>query len=180
MTGNLRDMRAIDIGKELKELTDSIETPEIKEFLNAFMGTIPPAAFWTREASLRHHPNDERGISGNAIHTIRVIRITKILCEAANASQVVTDAATCAAAIHDTGRHGESGEEISSNPDHPMFPRRMAEQYNLCTPFTDPIFDAVETHMGKWGDPPYTPMIGLQEILHIADVIAAHLQEIYD
>ena len=165
--------------RELDNMFDDLESTEIKDFTRKFL-SIVPESFWIRESSLRHHPEDERGRYGNVTHTVRVARIARLLCTVAGLSQEVTDATTCAALSHDTFRHGPAGTSIKNVVDHPMLPRQAAEKAGITTPFSDSIFKAVESHMGKWGSPPYTPLLGMQDILVIADYIAANLQEIYD
>lgn len=137
-----------------------------------------PNTFWELPASGRHHPLDERGEHGNLLHTLRVVDMSLAIVDACSGSQVVKDILVAGAILHDLCRHGLFGESERSRKDHPLLVRKLAENNNLTCDYYSEIMRIVENHMGRWGEPPFNPNLGLDEILHLADHVCAHLQEV--
>ncbi|MBA7704932.1 hypothetical protein ES703_113755 [subsurface metagenome] len=167
-------MRA-ELVAELYSQIELISNSSIRSFVQD-MVSLGRASFFTQPASRDHHLPDERGESGNLLHTIRVVKIVLVLVDACSMTKDSKDVLVASAILHDLCRYDLEGEY--SGTDHPMLVRKMAEEYGLTCSFYELIMDMVEKHMGKWGDPPFTPKVGMDAILHLADCVEAHLPEV--
>ena len=163
---------------ELVAIVNTISTSSIRQF-TLDMLTAAPASFRTARASLNHHPVDERGAAGNCLHTLRVVKLVRLLADACDYNQALTDITVSAAAIHDLCRYGLSDEEEYTSQDHPLHPREFAKKHSIDCPISNAIFSVAETHSGKWGKVPAIPSVVPREILHFADMISAHAHEVW-
>lgn len=164
---------------KLAMIAGTISTPSIRDFTIAMMKIAPPS-FRTARASKQHHPPDERENGGNALHSLRVSKLVKILCDVCDYSRLKADIALSAAEIHDLGRYGPDDKDEVTTKDHPLTPRRLAERHSITCEYADQIFEAVENHMGRWGPVPYTPQLEVSDVLHIADAISAHADQVWE
>ncbi len=160
----------------------AIHTPCIRDFTLAMMKIAPPS-FRTAQASKVHHPLDEREPGGNALHTLRVVKIVRLLADACDYDRLATDKLISAAIIHDLCRYGLDDENEVTLKDHALYPRKLAERYSMRPndwEFSEDIFDIAENHMGRWGPNQYFPQVDSSDIIHIADVLSAHANEVWD
>lgn len=148
-----------------------IEHPHIETLVRQVLGALP-AKTWERESSLKYHPEDERGPGGNLLHTLKVAVLLETLLDAAGTPQPLRDITRAAAILHDCCRHGLAASEPCSAKDHPKLVRQFIQKRGIESPWTSPICDLIETHMGRWGIPPYFLRAPEKDLLHIADCIA--------
>lgn len=160
---------------ELYSQVELISNPSIREFVQD-MVSLGRSSFFTQPASRDHHLLDERGESGNLLHTIRVVKIVLVLVEACSMTKDSKDILVASAILHDLCRYSLKGEY--SGEDHPALVRKMAVEHGLSCEYYELIMRIMENHMGKWGDPVFTPSIGMDEVLHLADCVEAHLPEV--
>ncbi len=160
---------------ELYSQIELISSTSIRVFVQD-MVSLERSSFFTQPASRNHHLLDERGESGNLLHTIRVVKIVLMLAEACGMTRDPKDILIASAVLHDLCRYDQEGKHIGKG--HPLLVRKLAEEYGLVCSFYELIMDMIEKHMGKWGDPPFTPNIGMDAILHLADCVEAHLPEV--
>jgi len=164
--------------RELYELVSCIVNDEIRQF-TLDMLEAAPVVFWTEKASKNHHPKDERGPQGNLIHTVRVIKLARIMASGCPLDQIVVDVITSAASLHDTGRHGLYGLDEHTVSNHPFLVRELARSKGLTCPYIADILTLIERHMGKWGDPEYFPEVTPSAILHLADMVSANAEKVW-
>lgn len=162
---------------KLWEVVASIEDIDVMEFTLHLL-LVAPASFWTKPASRRHHPEDERGECGNLIHTIRVTKAALILCDIPDITGISRDMVASAALLHDTCRYGLDGESDRSVPEHAQLVRKLAQRHEVTCKYAEPIFKMVEGHMGRWGVSAYIPRIDAVSIIHIADCVCARISEV--
>ena len=164
-----------------------IKTPEIKALTQIVLQDIPNRT-WTMRTSKNYHPVDERGYCGNIIHTLRVLKLSKLLLLEVDPEPWERDAAVSAAALHDCKKFGS---ESTMNWMHPKHAQLASETIRrvIHTEFTELSSDkksmleliaiSVSNHMSKWQkeDPLYIPKLGtpldLSLVLVLADFISA-------
>lgn len=168
-----------DAPTKLAMVAGAIATPSIRDFTIEMMKVAPPS-FRAARASRAHHPPDEREASGNALHTLRVVKLVRLLADACNFDRVTTDISISAAIIHDMCRYGLNDEDEASSKGHPLIPRKLAERHSITCDHADVIFDVAEYHMGRWGPYPYVPQVTPDSVLHLADTISAHANEVWE
>lgn len=170
-----------DAFTQLVAIAGAISTPSIREFTLEMLKAAP-ASFREARASRMHHPVDERGPTGNAIHTLRVVKLNRLMADACNYNTLATDIQISAATTHDMVRYDldDKYRDQGTTLEHPLYPRKLAEKHSITCPFADAIFGVAERHMGKWGPTPYPPNITPGGILHIADMISAHANEVWE
>jgi len=164
---------------ELLRQVDSIEDEEIKNFTKVLLSKAPPQ-FWYGRASREHHPPDERGQYGNLIHTIRTVKLVSMMLESCDARPIICDIVTSATVLHDLCRNGLEWENEHSVPEHPHLVRELAESHSISCGHSETIFGLIETHMGRWGDPPHIPSVSYSGIIHLADMISARAEQVWD
>ncbi len=91
----------------------------------------------------------------------------------------VIDCVTSAAILHDGGRYGLYGKAEYTVDDHPAVIRELALIHSIDCTHASHIFMLIERHTGKWGTTAYWPEITSSAILHIADVISAHAEQVW-
>ncbi len=160
---------------ELYSQIGLISDSSIRAFVQDMI-SLERSSFFTQPASWDHHLLDERGESGNLLHTIRVVKIVLVLAEACSMTKDCRDILLASAILHDLGRYDLKGRYSGKN--HPALVRKMAEEHDLTCRFYEVTMDMIEKHMGKWGDPPFTPKVGMDAILHLADCVEANLPEV--
>lgn len=155
-----------------------IKNSEIRDFTTEMLGVLPDV-YWTAKASKGHHPEDERGSEGNIIHSERVTKLVRIIAECTELNSNEVDCITSAAILHDGCRYDMDGQAEYTVPDHPFQIRELAGLHSIDCTFAGHIFILIERHTGRWGDPIYWPEITPSTILHIADVISAHAEQVW-
>ena len=166
------------IADELKQLVESISSNEIRHFTEQLLAAFP-SVFWTAKASRNHHPPDERGTTGNLIHTVRVVKLVRILAEICKTGQLGVDILTSAASLHDGGRYNLDGTAGYTVEEHPHLIRKLAEAKGITCMYSDAILTLIENHMGIWGDPPFLPNLTPSAILCVADNISTRAEQVW-
>lgn len=156
--------------------------------------------FWVSGASwdVDQNPPDEHGHGGMVIHTKRVVRIAKLLCEANVMEEIDQDIIIAAALIHDiTKAVGNRDDGFDFDPMYPYtvdaFVKkvtRMDQMYSqesgssvmsVDEDCVHAILRIVRCHLGQWSPIPETyPLTSMEMILHMADLIATNLHTIID
>lgn len=162
---------------ELQNLVRQIQDVSIFSFVMKMLN-VAPQSFWERGAAVKHHLEDERGKHGNLLHTVRVVKLTMVLCDVADLPQLEKDILTASPVLHDMCKYGVHDEFDYIHKDHPSFVRRLAKEHKLSCPYSNWIFEIIEAHMGRWGTPPVTPIVDPRYILLIADATIARLREV--
>lgn len=157
------------LSKEIAKIQNS----DIKALVRAVLDKVPED-FWKRETSLTYHPEDERGLNGNLLHTLRVLKLVDTIVQIGSWSRNEHDALRAAAILHDCLRHGLQGKMPYSHKDHAGLVRRFIESHKIESNWSDEICSVIESHYGKWGKGiEYIPTISPRAVLLLADYIAA-------
>jgi putative nucleotidyltransferase with HDIG domain len=133
-----------------------------------------PAHFWYKPSSAgNHHPADEHGEGGLALHSLRVARVCWTLCQSV-AQRLNPDVLLSAGILHDVGRYGVDSEPSwYSLPNHPDIGAAFLREVGGS--ILEEVACAVETHSGRWGD--ILPRNETEWLVHYADCIAANYAE---
>lgn len=192
------------ISEEDKFLEPLIEELNLinDEGLKSFVRSILMRAeiFWEIPASFsgKYHPPDERSEGGNVLHTKRVVRAAKILCESHGVSPEEFDLIIAACLLHDVTKGKKQSD--GTNAYDKMHPYTVVDLVKKCqeedkkyaseaqssTLFLNEedvqtILRLVRCHMGPWSPVPETvPITYLDMIVHTADNIACKLHYIVD
>ena len=154
-----------------------IFNPTIRDFVLNML-SCAPEGFFERPASTRHHPLDERGESGNILHTIRVVKMVLVMTDISTTAGIEKDVLIASAILHDLCRHGLDGGSEHSHKDHPRLVRRLAEKHGFSCDHYDLIMRIIGNHMGRWGSPQFIPHMSSDAVLHFADCICARALEV--
>lgn len=192
------------ISEEDKFLESIIEEVELisDEGLKSFVRSILIRAdlFWKIPASFsgKHHPPDERFAGGNVLHTKRVVRAAKILCESHSVSSEEFDLVIAACLLHDITKGKEQVDgSVGYDKMHPYTvvdiikkcqeeDKKYASEAQSSTLFLNEedvqtILRLIRCHLGPWSPIPETvPITYLDMIVHTADNLASKLHYIVD
>jgi len=181
----------------LKEI-NMIKSEPIKSFVRSVL--LRAESFWKIPSSFsgKYHPIDEHNEGGNVLHTKRVVRTAKILCESHSLPSEEVDIVLAACLLHDItkGKLDESGS-FSYDPMHPYTvgkfvkvcqedDKKYASDLTSSTLFlseedVQTILRLVRCHLGPWSPVPETiPITYLDQIVHLADNVASKLHIIVD
>ena len=132
-----------------------------------------PSHFWHQPSSAgNHHPPDEHGDGGLALHTLRVACVCWVLCQ--SRPDLNADVILSAGILHDIGRYGLGGNPSQySLKEHPDIAAGYLRE--LGGDALEEVACAVETHTGRWGR--IQPRNELEWLVHYADCIAANYAE---
>ncbi len=155
-----------------------IANPEIRDFTKKLLDVVPEV-YWTAKASRGHHPEDERGPEGNIIHSERVVKLVRVMSEGCRMVPIDVDIITSAAILHDGCRYDLSGTAEYTVPNHPSLIRKLANNHSIDCAYAVDIFILIERHSGRWGDPVYWPEITPSAMLHMADLVSAHAEQVW-
>ena len=164
-------MDAETIRLKMKLATDKIKDQSLRTWALDVLEALPEKA-WQREASLKYHHPDEREPGGNKLHEIRVAVLADIICQLYNLKPLDRDMVYTAALLHDACRHDLDASDNWTVKNHASLVRTFIEQKCKESIWTNPICSLIETHMSRWGVPPYQPEIALRDIVVLADFIA--------
>jgi putative nucleotidyltransferase with HDIG domain len=133
-----------------------------------------PSHFWRKPSSAgNHHPSDEHGEGGLALHTLRVARVCWTLCQSVQ-GRLNPNVLLSAGILHDIGRYGLGDEPAQYTlPDHPDIAAKFLREYG--DGLIEEVACAVEAHSGRWGR--ILPRNELEWLVHYADCIAANYLE---
>ena len=181
----------------LKEIS-FISNDGLKSFVRSIL--VRADSFWKIPSSFsgKYHPPDEHGEGGNALHTKRVVRAAKMLCQSHSMSEEESDLIFVACLLHDVTK-GKIDKDGWFSYDK-MHPYTVGEFVKYCQEddkkFASDIHsstlyvneDDVQTilrlgrcHLGPWSPIPETvPITYLDQIVHVADNIASKIHYILD
>lgn len=149
-----------------------IKTPELRDFAFKVVEALPAKA-WEREASLKYHHIDEHGTGGNILHEIRTAIVAEIITRVTDLPPVQKDLIYTAALLHDVCRHGLDAESKYTLKDHAQQVRVFVKEHGLTSLWSDAVCELIDTHMSKWGVPPYVPELDPKDIVVLADFITS-------
>lgn len=182
----------------LIEEINMISSEPIRSFVRSVL--LRADSFWKIPSSFsgKYHPPDEHNEGGNVLHTKRVVRTAKIMCESHSLPQEEVDVVIAACLLHDItkGRLGEDGSFVY-DPMHPYTvggfvkfcqedDKKYASDLNSSTLFLNEedvqtILRLIRCHLGPWSPVPETlPITYLDQIVHLADNVASKLHIIVD
>ena len=132
-----------------------------------------PSYFWHKPSSAgNHHPADEHGDGGLALHSLRVTRVCWTMCQ--SRPDLKPDVLLSAGILHDIGRYG-----LGDNPSQYTLPNHpdIAAEFlrDLGGDMAEAVARAVEAHSGRWGR--VLPRNESEWLVHYADCIAANYGE---
>jgi hypothetical protein len=156
---------------QLLEEIESIKDESIRDFTLSAVKSVSKEN-WTKRASANHHPEDERGLNGNTIHTLRVVRVTKCILDLLDRNQYSKDCAVSAAILHDICRYGKFGYTNYTDVNHPEIAVAFLNKIQPPCPNKD-IIESVRHHMSQWGPSCYKPELLNTDIVILADYIAS-------
>lgn len=161
-----------NIRAELFLLMSNIDDPVLKTTTMVALQEAP-SHFWHQPSSAgKHHPPDEHGDGGLALHTLRVSRICWTMCQ--SRSDLNPDVILAAGILHDIGRYGmDEHPSRYTIPSHPDIGAEYIRSYG--DGLIEEVACAVETHSGQWGR--IEPRNETEWLVHYADCIAANFLE---
>ena len=132
-----------------------------------------PSHFWHKPSSAgNHHPADEHGDGGLALHSLRVGRVYWVLCQ--SRPDLNPNVGMSASILHDIGRYGLEGTPSQYTlPEHPDIAAAYIREYG--DGLIEEVACAVETHSGRWGR--IQPRNETEWLVHYADCTAANYAE---
>lgn len=160
---------------------EKIKNNELQNFVKQVLDVIPVDS-WKLPSSRDHHLKDECEEWGNLIHTLRVMKVCDVMADIMECDQFKKDLLKSAAILHDCCKHGVNAEAAFIYNDHPLLVRKLIEKNGIESEYIEIILTIVEAHMGRWG--PKNPQwmddrkISLVYLLHVADCVEAHIDEI--
>jgi len=160
-----------NVRAQLFLLMSHITDPLLKTFTMVALQEAP-SHFWHKPSSVgNHHPLDEHGEGGLALHSLRVARVCWTLCQ--SRPELNSDVILSAGILHDVGRYGlEDTPSQYSLPEHPDIAAAFLRGFG--DGLIEEVACAVETHAGRWGR--ILPRNETEWLVHYADCIAANYQ----
>lgn len=176
-----------------------ISSVHIRGFVRSVL--LKAEDFWVIPSSFsgKYHPIDEHGRGGNVLHTKRVVRAAKIICESYVLDVEEKDMIYAACLLHDiTKGVKKTGEDqCTYDPFHPYTvekfivwcldqDKKYTSESSSTTLFLDEttvesILRLIRCHLGPWSPVPETmPSTHAEMIVHLADNIASKLHVIVD
>lgn len=180
------------------EEINMINDEGVKSFVRSIL--VRADSFWKIPSSFsgKYHPMDEHNEGGNMLHTKRVARAAKVLCDSHGVSAEEFDLVMAACLLHDiTKGKLEKDGSFAYDKMHPYTvgdfvkfcqedDRKHASDAQSSTLFLNEedvqtILRLVRCHLGPWSPIPETvPITYLDMIVHMADNIASKVHYIVD
>lgn len=178
---------------------DYIFDESIKSFVRSIL--LRAKSFWTIPSSFsgKYHPMDEHNEGGNLLHTQRVVRAAKIMCESYSLGREDTDIVLAACLLHDVtkGIMIEGEDSFHYDPMHPYTVGKLVKKCQeddvkyasesqsstvfLAEDIVQSILRLVRCHLGPWSPVPETiPITYMDMIVHMADNLASKVHYIID
>jgi hypothetical protein len=211
MTKNILDQILSDKSKVVhKNEEDKILKPLLTEInyifdegIKSFVRSIllRSKSIWVIPSSFsgKYHPMDEHNEGGNLLHTQRVVRAAKLMCESYSLGKEDTDIVLAACLLHDVtkGIMIDGEDSFHYDPMHPYTVGKLVKQCQdddvkyasesqsstvfLSEDIVQSILRLVRCHLGPWSPVPETiPITYMDMIVHMADNIASKLHYIVD
>jgi hypothetical protein len=175
-----------------------IKDEGVKSFVRSIL--LRAESFWKIPSSFsgKYHPIDEHNEGGNMLHTKRVVRAAKVMCESHSVSTEEADLVFAACLLHDiTKGKIEKDGSFSYDKMHPYTvgdfvkfcqedDKKYANDAHSSTLFlseedVQTILRLVRCHLGPWSPVPETvPITYLDMIVHMADNVASKVHYIVD
>ena len=171
----------------------------IKSFVRAIL--LRASSFWSIPSSFsgKYHPADEHNYGGNVLHTKRVVRAAKIMCQSYSLSKEDTDIVFAACILHDVtkGIRLEGEDSFHYDPMHPYTVAKLVQRCQeddknyasesqsstlfISEDVVQSILRLVRCHLGPWSPVPETiPITYMDMIVHLADNVASKVHYIVD
>ena len=202
MDGNsAKGSTEVDENKILEQLLPEIsliDSEDIKSFVRSIL--LKAVSFWSIPSSFsgKYHPKDEHGHGGNVLHTKRVVRVAKLLCESYSLSEDESDLIIAATLLHDITKGIASSDSPLGFKYDPMHPYTVNKFVQECLQYDkayandmisstlfigeddmQSIMRLVRCHLGPWSPVPETvPITYMDYIVHCADNIASKIHDI--
>ena len=159
------------------------------------------SSFWSIPSSFsgKYHPADEHNYGGNVLHTKRVVRAAKIMCQSYSLTREDTDIVFAACILHDVtkGIKLEGEDSFHYDPMHPYTVARLVKRCQeddknyasesqsstlfISEDIVQSILRLVRCHLGPWSPVPETiPITYMDMIVHLADNVASKVHYIVD
>jgi hypothetical protein len=169
----------------------------IRSFVRSIL--LKSNIFWEIPSSFsgKYHPPDEHGFGGNVIHTKRVVRIARIMCDSYSLLPEESDVIIAACLLHDVtkGIQTEKDGAFHYDPMHPYtvggfisdcikHDKEYANDTQSSSLFLgeesiQSILRLVRCHLGPWSPIPETyPITYMDYIVHLSDNIASKLHDV--
>jgi len=160
-----------ELERRLPEVT-LIEDDEIREkTIQCFIKACPDA-FWERPTTStgKYHPEDERGVYGNWLHTKRVFiqyaNLSETDVEMGTLTEWERDCGKSAALLHDMMKYGwPSNNNEHTVSEHDIIAAEVARELGG---LPDEVYNMIHAHMGPWGSGK-EPETHNEILLHRAD-----------
>lgn len=168
-------MGEVEIYLELDNLASFIDDSDFRAKVIDTIHCLPTGC-WRLPSAVYHHLDDEKGVWGNALHTIRVTKIALVLANSYSLKGSDKDYLIASSLFHDIGKHGKKGLSMGILPEHPFIVGDILRDTNF---EDDRLVGIIRLHMGRW-TPSLSPDEWLKngkvtELLHLADCIEANL-----
>ena len=170
----------------------------VKSFVRSIL--LRADSFWKIPSSFsgKYHPMDEHNEGGNMLHTKRVVRAAKVMCDSHSVSTDEADLVFAACLLHDiTKGKMEKDGSFAYDKMHPYTvgdfvkfcqedDKKYANDAHSSTLFlseddVQTILRLVRCHLGPWSPVPETvPITYLDMIVHMADNVASKVHYIVD
>lgn len=171
----------------------------IKSFVRSIL--LRSSSFWSIPSSFsgKYHPADEHNYGGNVLHTKRVVRAAKIMCQSYSLTREDTDIVFAACILHDVtkGIKLEGEDSFHYDPMHPYTVARLVKRCQeddknyasesqsstlfISEDIVQSILRLVRCHLGPWSPVPETiPITYMDMIVHLADNVASKVHYIVD
>lgn len=172
-----------------KEVLESIENEDIKEFADRCLDTIPQYFYEVGASSTgKYHPSYALGTLGLARHTLALCRIMNHLFSIESIGAMFNsrerDLMRIAGMMHDSRKSGSQEDYEHSKWtkfDHPFLAAKVVREVEgLSEAEKELIATAIESHMGAWNTDSRSPGIKLpkpeskyQILVHMCDYLAS-------
>lgn len=164
---------------KLEKEIELINDKEVRDLVKKCI-EVAPEYFWKIPSSStgKYHPEDERGESGEVLHTRRVVKISNDLCRNFGVVSSDRDCVLAAAIMHDFMKNGYPDMQERTVPGHGalwinLIDKIMTQNETVDSQIVKTIGYLIGIHMGKWDMPFFiaTDIMGI--IIQIADYISS-------
>jgi hypothetical protein len=184
----------------LMEEINLISSQQIRLFVRSVL--LQAKTFWKIPSSFsgKYHPADEHNSGGNVLHTKRVVKVSKVICDSYGLLVHEKDLVYAACLLHDVTKgiaHDNSKEDFFYDPMHPYTvgafvkkcqdnDKKYGSESASSTLFLDEetvqsILRLVRCHLGPWSPIPETvPSTYMDMIVHLSDNVASKLHTIVE